>query len=167
MFQIGERVRYGTEGVCTIKEIQELRINHQWGKYYVLQPVNREGATVFVPMDNEALVAKMRTLLTKEEIDGMLQRIMDEERTWIEDPTERKVELQRILQGGDRFEILRMICSLYENRKALQSRGRRLRSNDEQLLRDAERSINDEFAAVLGIRPREVPEYIHSKITPM
>lgn len=164
MFQIGERVRYGTEGVCTVTEIREMKVSHQRAKYYVLQPVNREGATVFVPLDNETLVKKMRTLLTAQQIGQMLARVASEESIWIDDPVGRKTEFQRILFGGDRYELLRMIRSLYEKRRELSSRGRRLRSGDEQLLRDAERAINDEFAAVLDIRQREVPEYIRSKI---
>lgn len=164
MFQIGERVRYGTEGVCTVVEIREMKVSHQRARYYVLQPVNREGATVFVPLDNEALVAKMRTLLSAQQIEQMLAHVAQEEPLWVENPVDRKAEFGRILLSGDRYELLRMIRSLYETRRTLGSRGRRLRAADEQLLRDAERAINDEFAAVLGIPPREVPEYIRSKI---
>ena len=34
----------------------------------------------------------------------------------------------------------------------------------EQMLRDAEKLLNDEFALVLNIKPREVPEYIRSRL---
>lgn len=164
MYEVGKLVLYGTEGVCSIAEIQVMKVGHQRSKYYVLRPVNREGATVFVPVDNEALLSKMRPLLTAEEIEDMLRRVQQEERLWIDNPAERKVEFQRILLSGDRYELLRMMRGLYETRKNLQSRGRRLRTNDEQILRDSEKLIDDEFSTVLGIRRREIPAYIRAKL---
>ena len=53
---------------------------------------------------------------------------------------------------------------LYLHREALNGKGKRLRTNDEQMLRDAEKLLNDEFALVLNIKPREVPEYIRSRL---
>ena len=57
-----------------------------------------------------------------------------------------------------------MIRLLYLRREMLQETGKRLRTNDEQMLRDAEKLLNDEFALVLEIKEREVPEYIRSRV---
>ena len=160
MYQIGETVLYGTEGVCTIAEVREMKIGREKASYYVLQPVHREGATIFVPLANETLLAKMRPLLSAAEIDGLLQCVRSDEPVWIEDATVRKEEFRRILTAGDRKELLGM----YLHREALNGKGKRLRTNDEQMLRDAEKLLNDEFALVLNIKPREVPEYIRSRL---
>ena len=164
MYQIGETVLYGTEGVCTIAEVREMKIGREKASYYVLQPVHREGATIFVPLANETLLAKMRPLLSAAEIDGLLQCVRSDEPVWIEDATVRKEEFRRILTAGDRKELLGMIRTLYRHREALNGKGKRLRTNDEQMLRDAEKLLNDEFALVLNIKPREVPEYIRSRL---
>lgn len=164
MYRIGDMLLYGTEGVCKVEEICEMKVSRTKEKYYVLRPVYREGATVFVPVDNEVLTAKMRPILTVDEINGMLGRIQQEDDCWIEDATERKTEFQKTLLGGDRFELLRMIRSLYMRRKKLQENGKRLRTNDEQMLRNAEKLLNDELALVLGISQREVPEFIRQLI---
>lgn len=164
MYRIGETVLYGTEGVCTIIEVREMKISRETAQYYVLRPVYREGSTVFVPMNNQTLLAKMRPLLSVDEINAMLTDISSEGECWIEDASERKAEFQRILLGGDRQELLRMIRTLYLHRQRLQEKGKRLRTNDDQLLRDAEKLLNDEFALVLGIKQREVPEYIRSRV---
>ena len=164
MPRLGETVLYGTEGVCKVAEVCKMKVGHKKEEYYVLKPVHREGATVFVPVNNEALLAKIRPLLTKDEIDEMIDGINREERSWTEDAAERKAEFQGILTGGDRRELLGMIRLLYLRREMLQEKGKRLRTNDEQMLRDAEKLLNDEFALVLGISQREVPEYIRARI---
>lgn len=164
MYQVGETVLYGTEGVCTIAEVREMKVGREKASYYVLQPVHREGATIFVPLQNETLQAKMRRLLSVEDINQLLDYISHEDVEWIDDAAERKTEFHRILTAGDRKELLGMIRTLYLRREMLQSAGKRLRTNDDQMLRDAEKLLNDEFALVLNIKPRDVPEYIRSRI---
>lgn len=164
MYQVGDTVMYGTEGVCTIADLQKMKVGRETSLYYVLRPVYREGSTIFVPVGNETLTAKMRRLLTKEDIDSLLAHICREELNWIEDAAERKAEFHRILTAGDRKELLGMIRALYLHRQSLQSAGKRLRTNDDQMLRDAEKLLNDEFALVLNIQPHEVSDYIRVRV---
>ncbi len=164
MAQVGQIVLYGTEGACRISEICKMKVGHKREEYYVLRPIHREGATVFVPLNNEVLLSKMRPLLSREEIHELIDRVSMEVPLWIEDASERKAEYQRILLSTQREELLRMIRALYQRRSQLRERGKHLRGSDEQMLRDAEKLLNDEFALVLEIKPREVPEYIQSRI---
>ena len=164
MLQIGATVLYGTEGVCTVAEICKMKVGGKREEYYVLKPVHRPNATVFVPANNEVLLAKVHPVLSKEEIDALIDGINGEDFLWIEDHAQRKTEFQKILLSGDRRELLRMIRCLYLQRQQLYENGKRLRSNDDQLLRDAEKLLNDEFALVLNIAPHEVAEYIRTRI---
>ena len=164
MAEIGEIVLYGAEGVCRVSEISRIKVGHKREEYYVLHPIHREGATVFVPLNNAALLAKMRPLLTKTEIEALMEQVAGEEPLWIEDATERKAEYQRILQGMERLELLRMIRGMYLRRELLRHRGKYLRASDEQMLRDAEKILHDELALVLEIERREVPEYIRRRM---
>ncbi|MBQ3356509.1 MAG: CarD family transcriptional regulator [Oscillospiraceae bacterium] len=164
MYQIGETVFYGTEGVCRVEEIREMRVNRENAEYYVLRPVFREGSTVFVPVKNELLTARMRPLLTKKQIEKMIDEVNRADEDWIDDASERKTAFQQILIGADRRDLLSMVRLLHLRRRNLQTCGKRLRTNDEQMLRDAEKLLADEFAVVLGIKPREVPEYIHGRL---
>ncbi len=164
MYQIGETVLYGTEGVCRIAGLQEMKFGGQRARYYVLKPVYRDGATIYVPLDNERLLERMRRVLSAEEIDAILRSVTQEELPWIEDPNERKMTYSKILTAGDRREVVRLIRTLYLRRQNLVSCGKHLRSSDDQLLRDAEKLLNDEFALVLNIPQHEVPEYIRSRV---
>lgn len=164
MYQAGETVFYGTEGVCRVEEIRDMKVGRETAAYYVLRPIYREGSVVYVPVQNELLVSRMRPLLTKKQIDRMIDEVNEEDEDWIDDASERKAEFQRILVSADRRELLSMVRVLFLRRQNLQTCGKRLRANDEQMLRDAERLLDDEFAVVLNIRPREVAEYIRSRV---
>ena len=164
MFEVGQTVLYGTEGVCRITEIQEMKVGKKKSEYYVLKPVYRDGATIYVPMDNATLLNRMRQVLSAEEIDALIRQVTREEIAWIEDPNERKLEFSRILTSGDRCNVVRMIRTLYLRRQQLRSAGKHLRTGDDQLLRDAEKLLNHEFALVLNIPQQEVPEYIRQRI---
>lgn len=164
MFELGQTVLYGTEGVCIIDRIEQMKVNRVRTKYYVLKPVHRDGATVFVPMDNELLLAKMRPILSREEIDTILTHVHDDEVAWIEDHNERKQVFQSILGTGNCTQILRMLRTLYLRRQQLIERGKHLRSSDDQILRDAEKLLDDEFAWVLQIPRQQVSAYVRSHV---
>lgn len=164
VFQVGELVVYGMNGVCRIAGTEKMKVGGAKAEYYILKPVYRESATVYVPKENEQLLAKMRRVLSAEEIDRVLGTVPEEKVAWIEDPNERRETYAGILASGDRCLIVRMLRTLYLRRQELRSAGKQLRSGDDQLLRDAERLLHDEFALVLHIPQQEVPEYIRRKI---
>ena len=164
MFQVGQNVLYGTEGVCVITRIEEMKVNRVKTRYYVLTPCYRSGATIFVPADNESLTGKMHPVLSKDEIETLLQHVRENELPWIDDHSERRAAYQEILNAGDRTQVIRLIHALYLRRDALIARSKHLRSSDEQILRDAERLLKDEFALVLNIPQADVPEYIRSRV---
>ena len=72
MFEIGEYVVCGNNGVCLIQEITTLRMSgvDQNRKYYILKPVYSAGSTIYVPVD--ALQSSMRRILSKEEATVLL-----------------------------------------------------------------------------------------------
>ncbi len=164
MFEIGQTVIYGMEGVCTIEERKIMKVGHTRASYYVLRPVFRATSTIFVPEDNALLLSKIRPVLSQQEILDILREVPHDEVAWIEDPNERKTEYQKILNGGERLWLIRLLHTLYARRQMLQKSGKHLRTGDEQMLRDAEKLLHDEFALVLNISQREVPEYIRSQI---
>lgn len=165
MYQIGDKVCYGTEGVCSIVRIQEMKVGGAKGKYYVLRPIYRESATVYVPLDNERLIARMRPVLSQQELEALLVGADDAPLAWIDDPTERKDRFSRLLSDGSSADLLSVTCLLWRKRRQLYAAGRRMRSSDEQLLRDAEKLLTDEVALALALPRQEVPAYLHKRLT--
>ena len=63
-YHVQDTVLYGQSGVCRIADIAEKDVGGGLRAYYVLQPVFEESATIFVPVGNEALTAKMRRVMS-------------------------------------------------------------------------------------------------------
>ena len=164
MFEIGQTVLYGMEGVCTIEERKKMKVGHTRSVYYVLRPVYRPNSTIFVPEDKPELLEKIRPVLSAREIAAILRELPNDEVAWVEEPNERKNEYQKILLAGERLGLLRMLKTLYLRRQMLLKQGKHLRTADEQLLRDTEKILKDEFALVLGLPQNEALGYIREQI---
>ena len=119
--------------------------------YYVLSPVYDTKNTIYVPADNQNLVAKMKRLLTQEEIYAVIDAAQDNKAKWIEDDRARDVRFKEIIEQGDRKEIIGMIAAIFEHKQEAENRGKRLHSADEKLLGRAEKMIHEEIALVLNI----------------
>lgn len=163
-FQVNDSVLYGSEGVCRITDICEQDFMGARAQYYVLKPVYTPGSTVFVPAANETLVAKMRRILSPDEIRCLIKTMPDEATLWIDDDNTRRARYAEILQNGDRAELVGLIKALYHRREAQQAKGRKLHVADERYLRDAEKVLYDEFAHVLRIKRDEVLPFIMEQI---
>ena len=72
MFEIQDRVLYGSHGACTIVAIESMRFGKTRAKYYVLQPLEQPDSKYDVPVDNESAVAKLSPLLSRAELLGLL-----------------------------------------------------------------------------------------------
>ena len=75
MFNIGDTVVYGAQGVCKIDTVQEKQIGKQAIKYYVLKPVFNENTSVFVPIENAALTSKMQSILTLSQAKELINEV--------------------------------------------------------------------------------------------
>ena len=106
--KIGTYVLYGKTGVCLVKE----QTSMAGGLYYVLSPVSDSRSSVYVPCGNAELIARMRPLLTREEIDGMLSDVDTVRLAWIDDRNERAMLYRTITGSGDRKELVRLLACL-------------------------------------------------------
>ena len=164
MFQQGSRVVYGIHGVCVILGLETRTVNRCKVEYYVLEPVKQTGDRYYVPTQNAAAVAKMKPILTKEQLDALLSSPEAAEDAWIVDENQRKQKYRELITGGDRAALLSMVKALHIHKDAQLAQGRKLHLCDENFLRDAENLLGGEFSLVLGIAPNEVGGYIQNAI---
>ena len=73
MFQIGEKIIYGENGVCTVEKIAPLDMNGAAKEklYYHLTPLVGSG-TYFAPVDTSAF---MRSIISREEAEALIDAI--------------------------------------------------------------------------------------------
>lgn len=164
MFEVNDTIMYGTQGICKIVEITEKDFMGTKKEYYVLKPISDEGATLFAPVNNEKIESKMRRILSEEEIYELVETMPYEEGNWIHNENERKEQYKKIIAGGDRTELIRMIKALYFHKKEREADGKHLYLSDERFFKEAERILYDEFQYVLKIRREELMEFIFNRI---
>lgn len=165
MFQINEVIVYGTQGVCQIVGTEVKKISGSQKTYFVLKPVKENGATIFAPTDNEFVLRKMRRLLTKDEIDKLIEAMATESAEWVKNDNERKELYKQILASGDHLELIKMIKAIYLHKKGCEAAGKRLHMIDEHFFRDAEQILYNEFQYVLDLKTKDdLMSYIVSRI---
>ena len=112
MLKVNDRVLYGTTAVCSVSNIEQKTIGKVTRQYYVLKPVSHSASTVYVPADNEALLSKIREVLSVEEINDILQKLKSTEDIWIENEEQRKQRFNEIILSGDRLGYLLIIKTI-------------------------------------------------------
>lgn len=165
MFKVEDVIMYGTQGVCRIAGVEEKTISGTRRSYYVLKPVNDNGATIFAPTDNAHVLKKMRKLLTEKEIRKLIDSMPEENALWIENDNERKEHYRRIMSEGDHVELIRIIKAIYIHKKDREAAGKRLHMIDEHFFKDAEQRLYNEFQYVLKLSSKEeLMAYIVSRL---
>ncbi len=158
--KIGTYVLYAKTGVCLIKE----QTTMNGGQYYVLSPISDSRSSVYVPADKPEMVARMRPLLTREEINALLVDADTVRLEWVDDRNERAMLYRAVTGSGDRKELVRLLVCLMRKKRERMEIGKRLSSMDENFLQECVRLVQEEFSMVLGIERREVGPYIQERL---
>lgn len=117
-YQKGDHVRYGTNGVCVIADIETMTSMDRRSvkDYYVLRPVAESGTKIFVPLDNPALLGKMHAILTREEINAAIRQSAAAPLPWVGDRNRRSEAFKEILKTAEPFPLLQL-CSCIHGRR--------------------------------------------------
>ena len=90
MYQIGDQVVYGIHGACRVQSLEKQLVDKKRVTYLVLEPLAQEGARYLVPTHNEAAMAKIRPMLSAQELDALLDSHQSRTDGWIRDENQRK-----------------------------------------------------------------------------
>lgn len=160
MYQVGDKILYGSSGACIIQELTQMRFGRTRETYYILRPLFQKTAVIYVPAKNEELLSRMRPMPERQEIDQMIADLPAAEELWVDDAQERKNCYDEVMRGSDCFLRFRLIKTLFEHKKIRLADGKNLHVSDENFLREARKLICDEFAYPLQLEPSEVAAYI-------
>ena len=160
MYNVNDAVVYASYGVCTVKSIENRDFSGESVEYYVLQPVNDIRNTFYVPTKVGTLHEKIRKVCSREEAEKLISGMNEENNIWIDDEPLRKAEYRRILDRGDKHELISLIKTLSNRSRELDRKKKKLHSADERILHDAENVLYDEFAYALEIPKDQVAPYI-------
>ena len=160
MFNVGDTILYGKEGVCTLCAVEERSFMGEKHKYYVLDSLSKPNSKLFVPVDNEKLVGSMRRLLSAVEIDSMINEIKASSVEWDDDVQHRKEEYSKIIANADCLEMGRTLRNIYYKKEELKKQGKKLRRTDEEFFIQGQKLFFNEISHVLKIGREDVLRYI-------
>ncbi len=166
MFEIGDKVLYGSHGVCSVIGNEEKRIDRKQVQYLILEPVAKDGSRYMVPTQNAVVMSRLQKLLTREEMDALFHSEAVHVNSWNPNENERKQTYRDLLATGKREGLMTMVHTLYGHQAAQQAAGRKCHLCDENFLRDAEKLLGSEVSVVMDLEPMQARQYIREALAP-
>lgn len=163
MFDVGEYIIYGTNGVCQVSSVGKLAISNDDKLYYTLIPIYSKSSTVYTPVDNERVV--MRRLISKEEAKKLVENISSVETIFVDDEKKREECYKQALRTCECTEWVKLIRTSYLRIQDRRNNGKKTINSDEKYLKAAEDYLYGELAIALDIDKDKVREYIVEKVT--
>ncbi len=163
MYKAGDRVIYGSTGVCEVKEITTPDFEKDKSRqYYALEPVYQDGV-IYTPVDTKVF---MRPIITREEAHTLIDRIpaMQTEVYHCSAPRELEEHYNTYLKSHDCGDLLALGRSIYMKKQELIKQHRKFGAVDERFLKRAEDLLYGELAVALNIGKDEVEAYIAQRV---
>jgi len=160
MYQIGDYVIYGIHGVCRVMGTERQLVNHKRSEFLILEPLVHSGSKYYVPTGNPAAMGKLRPVLSKEELQQLLDSDDARQDCWISDEGRRKQEYRELIVSADRLRLMQMVSSLYRYKGAQEAVGRKCHQSDDNFLRDAEKLLCSEISLVMELHADEARDYL-------
>ena len=163
MFDIGDKLIYGNNGVCTVTSIGPLDAQSSSGNviYYTLEPYYTTGSKFYTPVDNDKDV--MRSVISKKDAQSLIDNIDDIECLDIPDERHREEIYKETVRKCDCVELIKLIKTIYFRKQSRQAEGKKVTASDEKYFKIAENSLYGELGCVLDMTKDQVKDYIISK----
>ena len=163
MFEVGEKIVYGENGVCTVEKIEPLGMSgaSKDKLYYHLSPLIGTG-TYFAPVDSGTF---MRPVMSRAEAEALIDAMPGIAPAVCNDNRFNHVdafykELFRLHSCEALVAIVKGLRSRMAERKTRSSRA-------EATMRRAKDMLHGELSVALGINIQDVESYIQERIGPI
>lgn len=159
MYGKGDYISYGGHGVCRIADVRSMDFGSGEQEYLVIEPIASGGATIYLPSANQTVQARMRPVLTREEIDVIISSVKNQQMPWPADRKERMNQFQQILSRRDTRELLLLASCLHKRQSE-----KGLSASELEILHKVEGLIEQEFSFALHISRAEIGQYIRDRL---
>lgn len=164
MFQVGELIIYGNNGICRVEEIgtPNLPIAAKGAQYYTLAPLFRSGV-IYAPVDTKIF---MRPILTKAEAERLIEQIPEIHEEITDGQSIRSLgeTYKSFLHTHQCEDLVRLIKTIYKKEQAMEERGKKLAKTEQDYSKLAKELLHQEFSLALEIPYEEVQEYITARV---
>lgn len=164
MFEIGDYIIYGNNGVCEVIKVGNLEMGsiNKNKLYYTLQPVYDKGSVIYTPVENGKVT--MRKALSKEEADKLIDDIPGIEAAWEDDNKLREILYKELMKKQDCRDLIKIIKTVYLRKEERLSQGKKITSVDEKYTHAAENCLYGELSISLNMPKEEIENFIVTRI---
>lgn len=165
MYQVGEKIIYGGNGVCVVEEIRMIEMPHSdegEKAYYVLRPIYQD-CIISVPVDTKMF---MRPMITAQEANELVDSIPGIQAEPYYNSALRQLQeyYENKLSTHSCADLVELTMSLYLKKKRAEEQKRKFGAIDERYMKRAEELLFGELSAALEIPKTEVKQYIHDRL---
>ena len=164
MFEIGEKIVYGSEGVFIVSEYACSPIDKNDGRsFYILKPAHGpEGNLIFTPVDNDKV--RMRAIMTREEALAFLETVSEIGIVTVEKEKSRRERYRETMANAGCREYVSIIKTVRQRRKEFLRMKKRLSEADTEYEKKARFCLHGELASALDIPFFEVERLICERL---
>lgn len=164
MYQIGEKIIYGSNGVCVIEEIKMIQVprSDEEKAYYIIKPMFQE-CRISVPVDTKIF---MRPIISVEEAHALIDSIPQVDAQPYYNTALRQLQeyYEKQLSTHCCGDLVALTISLYRKREEMLKQKRKFGAIDERYMKRAEELLFGELSVVLGVPKAEVRGYIAARL---
>lgn len=163
MFEIGEHIVYGMNGVCRVEAVGPMDMDgiDDSKEYYTLAPLYTRGSKVYTPVDNQRIV--MRRVIDKTTACELIDEMASIEEIQETNDKNRELAYKEAIRSCDCREWIRVINTVRKRKEERISQGKKMSACDERYLKSATDNLYGEFAISLNIDKAEVQEFIEHR----
>ncbi|OHW63301.1 CarD-like/TRCF domain protein [Andreesenia angusta] len=167
MFEVGDYVIYGGEGVCEVEDICTLDFKDldKNTLYYVLTPIYRKKTVIYAKA--EGAKTFMRRVITKDEAENLINGITSIDTLSISEGENRKEIYKDVLHSYKCQEWIRLIKTLYLRNKERLDQGKDKLKLEEDYLKLSEEYLHGELSVALDMKKEDIRGYILRKVNSM
>ncbi|MBE6702333.1 MAG: CarD family transcriptional regulator [Ruminococcaceae bacterium] len=160
MFEVGEYIVYGINGICRVAEIGPSPYDKADPRtYYLLIPVNNPmSSTIYTPVDNARV--PMRRLMSKEEIDALIYAMPTIDVLTVPVEKQRREIYKSVIGALEPRGLVQIMKTVARRRVELTAAHKHFPVTDLEYGRLAKHLLCSECAHVLGLTEEEVNRYI-------
>ena len=164
MFEIGELIIYGGNGVCRVEKIGPIDagMGQKDRMYYTLNPLKNRDSRIFTPVDNEKVI--MRPTMTREDALALIDQIQNVETLWIGDERRREAEYKEAVRKCDCREYVKIIKTIYLRKKERLADGKKVTAVDERYFTIAEDNLYGELSVALDMDKVQAKAFVEQRV---
>lgn len=164
MFEIGDYIIYGNNGVCKVVEVGPIQLSERSTDklYYTLEPVYEKGSKVYTPVGNKKVL--MREVISRDEALELIDSIPIIEFDNDLPDKQREKTIKESLRSIDCEEWIKVLKALYHRKQERHANDKKMTSSDEKFMQEVEDCLYGELSISLDLEKDEIEGFVLNKL---